>query len=175
MVKVRYAVDVAGETVEVEIVREGGQAYALLGDEKIPVELTRRGRGLHTLALGTTRRTLWLSGHGTGYTVQWRGRSYGIELEPARVRDLRRHLSARGRARAGEEAVTAFMPGLVVKIEVEEGQRVRSGDGLAVISAMKMENEIRSPCGGVVTRIDVREGEEVQKGKLLCVIRHEES
>jgi pyruvate carboxylase subunit B len=170
----RYAVDVAGETVEVKIVREGGQAYAVLGDEKIPVELARHRRGLHTLALGRRRWTLWLSGHGTGYTVQWRGRSYGIELEPARVRVLRRHLRARGGARAGEEAVTAFMPGLVVKVKVEEGRRVRAGDGLAVISAMKMENEIRSPCDGVVTRIDVREGEEIQKGKLLCVIRHEE-
>ncbi len=171
----KYAVSIAGESVEVEILHEEGQTYALVEGQKIPVELVQHERGRHTLLFGNKSVSLWLSGHGTGYVIGWRGRSVSVELEPAHVRTLRERFRRGKDAQAvGVEEIRAFMPGLVVNVEVEPGQRVQSGDGLVVISAMKMENEIRAPCEGVVENVNVRAGQEVKKGQLLCVIRYEQ-
>jgi biotin carboxyl carrier protein len=73
--------------------------------------------------------------------------------------------------RAGPPAVsgvvTAPMPGLVVRVPVEEGQRVEAGTGLVVVEAMKMENELRATAPGVVRRIHVAPGDAVDKGQRL--------
>jgi biotin carboxyl carrier protein len=67
-------------------------------------------------------------------------------------------------------AVHAPMPGLVLKIEIAEGQSIQSGAGLLVLEAMKMENEIFSSGDAVVEEIHVREGEAVNKGQLLVTL-----
>jgi biotin carboxyl carrier protein len=59
------------------------------------------------------------------------------------------------------------MPGLIVRVEVAEGQRVDAGAGLIVVEAMKMENALRAPHAGVVARVHVRVGEAVEKGASL--------
>jgi pyruvate carboxylase subunit B len=62
------------------------------------------------------------------------------------------------------------MPGLVVRVEVQEGQRVEAGAGLVVVEAMKMENELRAPRPGVVSRIHVKPGQTVDKGVALVTL-----
>ncbi len=76
--------------------------------------------------------------------------------------------------RAGQQAagvsggvVTAPMPGLVLRVEVEVGQVLDAGAGVVVLEAMKMENEIRTPRGGVVRAIHVAPGQTVDKGVAL--------
>ncbi len=66
--------------------------------------------------------------------------------------------------------IKAPMPGLVVKIEVSEGQTVSKGQGLIILEAMKMENEIKAPISGVVTKISVVEKQNVEKSSVLMVI-----
>jgi biotin carboxyl carrier protein len=53
---------------------------------------------------------------------------------------------------------------------VEEGQKVQAGQGVVVVEAMKMENELKAPADGVVTKIEVSEGDTVNKGAVLVVI-----
>jgi pyruvate carboxylase subunit B len=62
------------------------------------------------------------------------------------------------------------MPGLIVAVLVEEGERVEAGAGLAVIEAMKMENEIVAPAPGVVREVGVRPGQAVEKDVMVCRI-----
>ena len=62
------------------------------------------------------------------------------------------------------------MPGKIVKILVGEGDEVEQGQGLVVVEAMKMENEIKSPKAGVVKKVGVEEGETVESGALLVVV-----
>jgi biotin carboxyl carrier protein len=62
------------------------------------------------------------------------------------------------------------MPGKVVRVMVEEGQPVESGQGLVVVEAMKMQNEIKSPKAGVVKAVHVREGGSVGAGQALLVV-----
>ncbi len=83
--------------------------------------------------------------------------------------------SWRGRLHGGAEAegrqqVVAPMPGKVVRVLVKEGDVVEAGQGLLVMEAMKMQNEIRSPKGGTVERVLVEEGQAVNAGDAMCVV-----
>lgn len=71
---------------------------------------------------------------------------------------------------AGEESVCAPMPGTILKVNVEAGQKVRSGDVLMILEAMKMENEIMAPKDGTVVSVGVKAGTSVENGTLLCSI-----
>ena len=82
----------------------------------------------------------------------WRGRTHGaVALE-------------------GRQHVVAPMPGKVVRVLVHEGDTVESGQGILVVEAMKMQNEIRSPKAGTVERLNVKEGQPVNAGEVLCVV-----
>jgi biotin carboxyl carrier protein len=88
------------------------------------------------------------------------------------VRDPR---SLRSRARPaddhGPRKLTAPMPGKVVRVLVREGEEVQSGDGVLVVEAMKMQNEIKSPRKGTIQKILVTEGAAVNAGDVLAVIQ----
>jgi pyruvate carboxylase subunit B len=62
------------------------------------------------------------------------------------------------------------MPGKIVRVLVGEGQAVEAHQGLVVVEAMKMQNEIPSPKAGVVERVLVREGDTVEHGQGLVVV-----
>ena len=89
----------------------------------------------------------------------------------AEVRDPR---SLRGRARAGDDhgpkKITAPMPGKVVRLLVREGDEVEPGAGVAVVEAMKMQNEIKSPKKGTIQKILVSEGATVNAGDVLAIV-----
>jgi biotin carboxyl carrier protein len=82
--------------------------------------------------------------------------------------------SLRGRARAGDDhgprKITAPMPGKVVRLMVREGDEVEPGTGVAVVEAMKMQNEIKSPKKGTVQKILVSEGAAVNAGDVLAIV-----
>ncbi|RLI79599.1 acetyl-CoA carboxylase biotin carboxyl carrier protein subunit [Archaeoglobales archaeon] len=67
-------------------------------------------------------------------------------------------------------AVTAMLPGTIVKILVDVGEEVKAGQALLILEAMKMENEIVSPRDGVVKEIKVKEGMKVETGEVLMVV-----
>ena len=66
--------------------------------------------------------------------------------------------------------VKAFIPGLIKKIYVKEGDRIRKGEKLVVLEAMKMENQILSATSGIIKRIHIPEGKVVVKNELLIEI-----
>jgi biotin carboxyl carrier protein len=79
----------------------------------------------------------------------WRGRKHGaMEAE-------------------GRQPVTAPMPGKVVRLLVKEGDAVEVGQGLIVVEAMKMQNEVRSPKSGKVERLVAKENQAVNAGEVL--------
>lgn len=73
----------------------------------------------------------------------------------------------RAAALAGDGAITAPMPGLVVAIKVKEGEKVQAGQALLVMEAMKMENAVTAPFTGTVARVFVREGDSIGEGDRL--------
>lgn len=89
------------------------------------------------------------------------------ELRDPRAWQGRKHGAAEA---AGRQQIVAPMPGKVIRLLVNAGDEVEAGQGLVVVEAMKMQNEIRSPKTGKVERMQVKEGQNVNAGEVLCVV-----
>lgn len=100
------------------------------------------------------------------------GRLHHLKIVDPRA--LRRGAAAGGPG-LGTAEIKAPMPGKVVDVLVEEGQKVEANDGIVVLEAMKMENELRSPIDGIVTRLDATVGSAVEPGRIIAVIEPGES
>ena len=100
-----------------------------------------------------------------GYTVVLPEDAVEVELAEA-ARDAAPPV----KKAAGATPLRAPMPGRIVKLLVDPGQEVVAGQGLVVMEAMKMENELRSPRAGRVKEIHVRERQAVETGALLAVV-----
>jgi len=87
-------------------------------------------------------------------------------IDPKRLRSA----LAVGGPGEGTARITAPMPGKVVRVLVEAGQQVAAGDGVLVVEAMKMQNEMKSPKSGTVASLNVEAGATVNGGDLLAVI-----
>jgi biotin carboxyl carrier protein len=101
--------------------------------------------------------------------LQVNNREYVASVDDSRsllLKSLMNEESEKG----GSTVVTSPMPGLVVKVEVREGDEVIPGQGLVVLEAMKMENELKASGKGKVTSVHVREGRSVEKGEALVTI-----
>ena len=68
---------------------------------------------------------------------------------------------------SGPKPLRAPMPGLILRVEVEAAQAVKPGQGLVIMEAMKMENELKAAAAGVIARIHVQPGQAVEKGAVL--------
>jgi biotin carboxyl carrier protein len=119
-----------------------------------------------SLLLDGAVREVSVLGKGDAWAVQVGGRTHRLKLLDERA--LRQR--ARGALGSGEREVRAAMPGKVVAVLVEVGATVTQGQGLLVIEAMKMENEVGSPRAGTVQEIRVKPGQAVEAGELLAVV-----
>lgn len=163
----KYFVTVGDRTVEVDL---SGHTPVVDGT---PVNA-------HMAVLpGTHVRTLQVDGRSHTLTAkpgERRGRwqialgreRFTVDAVDERTRAIR-EMTGGGEAEA-EKVVTAPMPGLVLKIEVEVGQAVKAGQGVVIVEAMKMENELKAPADGVVSKILVQERQTVDKGATLIVL-----
>ena len=161
----KYLVDVDGERIDVSLdpdgVRVGGHlVYAHLADvEGTPIHLVRVDNRVHRVAVqrgsARGRYALWMNGF-----------RYEIEALDERARAIQEMAALKSGPR-GPAPVVAPMPGLVVRIHVQEGDRVVAGQRIVVIEAMKMENELSAAGDGVVRTIRAVQGHAVEKGAFL--------
>ncbi len=112
---------------------------------------------------------LWMEGTPPGVGVLARGHRLYAHVESERQRALSAALGPRAGA-AGEGTLLSPMPGRVLKILVAEGDSVEVGAALAVVEAMKMENELCAARSGVVRKIHVSPGQNVESGARLVEI-----
>jgi biotin carboxyl carrier protein len=123
----------------------------------------------HLLAENRSYALLAQQGDRRGeWDIAVRGERLSLDVVDERTHALREMTG--GAAASTEKIVAAPMPGLVVRIEVEPGQAVKAGQGVVVVEAMKMENELKAPADGVVARIEVQAGQTVKKGATLLVL-----
>ncbi len=87
--------------------------------------------------------------------------------------DARRAAAAKlaaPREPSGPQPIRAPMPGKVVKVLVKPGDAVKSGQGVAVVEAMKMENELRAPRDGTIAEVAAKDGQAVEAGQVLATL-----
>ncbi|MGV8040588.1 MAG: biotin/lipoyl-containing protein [Thermoanaerobaculaceae bacterium] len=107
----------------------------------------------------------------SGATAKVDGVAYPFQaegLEEPKAKPTRKAASAAAAEEAG--AITAIMPGLIIKVLKHEGDRVQPGDVVVVLEAMKMQNELHAKQGGVVKQVLVKEGDTVEMRQVLAVI-----
>lgn len=97
-------------------------------------------------------------------------RSAMARFDIADERRLRLRAAATAFQVEGTQVVTAPMPGKIVKVMVAVGEAVKEGQGLVVVEAMKMENELKAPKAGTVVKVLATEGSAVENGASLVVI-----
>jgi len=166
---VKYNMEVEGRTRQVEVVRDAeGTGWRVAVD----------GQEGTADAQWTERDVLSLLIAGRSYRVLYDPRSDGaaVALGARRIaytvadpRSLRSREQA-GASHAGACTVKAPMPGRIVRVLVHTGDSVEAQQGLLVMEAMKMQNELKSPSRGTVTRIAVGPGATIQPGQVLVVI-----
>lgn len=107
----------------------------------------------------------------SGNTVTVDGIAYPFEaLGHAKQKMEKTRKTATFSAAGQADAVTAIMPGLVVKVLKKEGDRIEVGDVVLILEAMKMQNELRANKSGVIKKLNVREGESVEMRQILATI-----
>ena len=109
------------------------------------------------------------------YKVTLNGRTYEVEVEAGKAMLVDEYEAyapapAAPAAPAAGEVVKAPMPGVVLKVQVQQGQAVKAGQVLIILEAMKMENEIVAPKDGTVAQIVAAKGATVESGAPLVVL-----
>lgn len=157
--------------------------------EPVPVDVESTREGRFTLTVNGVRHemdALTLEHGAVSMIID--GESYGVEFEEqgdevfvlvkgqvtridvADERRLRMRAAGGGFSVEGKQVITAPMPGKVVKVLVKVGDEVKEGQGLVVVEAMKMENELKSPKAGKVTELLAKEGSTVENNAKLVVV-----
>ena len=134
--------------------------HAELSDiEGSPVRMVKIGTHVYRVVVqkrqGRGRYTLWVDGY--------RFETEALDERTRAIRDL----SAASAGPAGPAPILAPMPGMIVRISVKVGDTVEAGQGVVVMEAMKMENELRATAAGIVKSVEVVAGTAVEKGAVL--------
>jgi acetyl/propionyl-CoA carboxylase alpha subunit len=160
---------VDGKTERLTVERRHGKYVVEIGGVRHEVDTRVLGPWVLSLLVeGESHETAVLRLGDGVYSVDWRGRSFVVELV-----DPLTHLAEISRGEAGKQGkkiVKAYMPGRVVEVRIQPGDRVEAGQPLVVLEAMKMQNEIQAERSGVVSRVFVAAGEAVEGGDPLVEI-----
>lgn len=100
------------------------------------------------------------------YTVKINGSTYNVNIETPLAQLIKKMGLSLGTTSV-EDEILAPMPGIILEVNVEEGNEVEQGDFLCVLEAMKMENALTAPRDGIIKSVNIAKGETVDKGKLL--------
>lgn len=155
-------VEIAGDRVLVDGEDAGTADLAVLPGTQVKHLLLD---GSSVTLVGRRDDNAWML-HVDGWPVR-------AEVVDERTRAIRA-MTSRVAGPQGPRPVRAPMPGMIVRTEVAAGDSVRAGQGVAVMEAMKMENELRAEADGVVARVLVEPGQAVEKGAILVEFEAEE-
>ena len=145
----------------------GGLFRVIVDGAPADVQARRTALGLSLLFDGHRQVDVALSERTGG---EWRVELPAVSLDGVVDGRRRRRGGGEDVAADGQQQVVAPMPGRVLRVLVRPGDEVASRQGLVVIEAMKMENELRSPKAGRVSEVAVSEGDSVEAGRLLVVV-----
>jgi pyruvate carboxylase subunit B len=163
----KYFVRIAERTVEVEV---RGDRVVVDGREQSAELRAVAGTPVRNLLAGGVSWIVPMEPLGRGeWLIQRRGDRFEVEVVDERTQHIRT-LVGGGKTHAGPQVLKAPMPGLVARVLVSPGAAFAAGDGLVVLEAMKMENELKAVGTGTVDQVLVSPGQAVEKGAILVSV-----
>lgn len=161
----KFAAKVGDTMHEIVITREDGTYRVTLGGIEHVVDARKLEADFYSILYEGKSYEVSVENAGARYFVR-----HGAHEEIVELADAARSGRERIRARQGAESVDSVMPGKVVRVLVAAGDSVSADQGLVIVEAMKMENEIRSPRDGRVKSIEVKPGQNVEAGSRLLIL-----
>ena len=156
------------QTYSVEIEELGKSVYRVSIDgNEFLVDGKKTGRSSYSLIVDNRSFEVDVDNSEDEYRVLVDGRNYRVNLmDERRVRVG----TQSGIQLEGSQKISVPMPGKVIAVLVAEGDTVEKEQGLIIVEAMKMENEVKSPIAGTVKQIKVKAGETVDGGTVLVIV-----
>lgn len=165
----RYTARIEGVEHEVELAELTALSYRVkVAGVEHDLDLRRVGPGSFSILVCDRCFDLDVAGNEDELVVTSRAGAIRVALID-KTRRAHRDRVGRG-SEAGRAEVKAMMPGRIVNILVQLGDEVSHHQGLVVVEAMKMENELKSPKAGKIVEVRVSPGQTVEKGELLLII-----
>ncbi len=163
----KLEIEIGGRRRSVELEREGARVRCRIDGRAVEADAVEVGPGAYSILLGGQSFEVRGTPSHDGLHIDSAGREF-----VARVADLRTWRGKHGASveAAGRQQIVAPMPGKVIRVLVQAGEKIEAGKGVLVVEAMKMQNEIRAPKSGTVEKLLVKEGQAVNAGEALAVI-----
>jgi len=163
----KYITTIDGENYEVELLEDN---KITVNGEPLNVDFEEvSGQRIYTILVNGKSFEVHVSEDDLDWKILIRGTLYHAEVVDEREKRLR-DAAGEGQTSSGEYVLKSPMPGLVVKIPVNEGDEIEKGAVLIILESMKMQNELKSPQAGVVTFVGVQEGDSVEQRETLVIV-----
>jgi len=154
------------KTRVIELEREGASWRVTLNGQPVSVDAVEIAPNIFSILLEGQSFEISATPSPDGkLKLQTGSQEFTVEVIDPRAWSGRRHGNVEAE---GRQQIVAPMPGKVVRLLVKAGDHVEAGQGLLVVEAMKMQNEIRSPKSGTIERVLAKEGQPVNAGEILA-------
>lgn len=164
----RYLVTINEKEFTIDIDYRSERYFATINGKPVEIDLTILGesRSLMIADNHAWEVDVQSSGYDTQRVAFMRGMEIPVEVEDYALAQLRKHAGVKSGTTVSK-IVKAPMPGLVLHVKVQPGDKVVKGQALVVVEAMKMENIIKSQADGIIKSVHIKNGQAVEKNDKL--------
>jgi len=156
----------ANKPRQIELTRTGERFECRIDGRLIEAGICEISDGIYSILIGGRSLEAHVEARGQALRI-----AIGAREFEAIVTDPRRYRKGTGSILAeGRQQVSAPMPGKVIRVLVKAGDKVAAGQGIVVVEAMKMQNEVKSPKAGTIEKLLASEGQPVNAGDALAVV-----
>ena len=163
----RFEIELGGKARTVELSRADGQWRFATDGRQVKADAVEIAPGTFSIVIGGRVLEARVEGSTSELRIHIEGEEHSASLRDPRR--WRRGDAARLESQ-GRQQVLAPMPGKIVRVLVKAGENIEVGQGIVVVEAMKMQNEVRSPKKGKIERIVVAEGQTVSAGQVVGIV-----
>ena len=164
-------INLNGRTVKVNLIeKENNKIKIAIGQKVYDLDIVLVEKGIYSIIIDDNSYNVELieGRNSKNYIVNAFYNSYDIEIVDAESKYIKNR--QKGNREKGENTISSPMPGKIVKIPVNIGDQIKSGQTAIIVSAMKMESEYKLKKNGVIKEILVKEGDTVEGNQTLIVI-----
>jgi biotin carboxyl carrier protein len=161
-----YIAEVNNKKYKIDVEKKGEKFNLSIDGKKIEAEIIKTNTPSHFYLLIENKLYNVIIDNENTLSVD--GELFDLKIEDERIVSL---MGAKQATKVKEETpICVSMPGLVIDIEVKEGDKVKEGDRLLIVEAMKMQNEIKAPRDGTIKRVIAQKGKTVNSGETVVTI-----